>query len=62
MLGTLDGPFQIINRWKTYILHDLPTDHFNRHMDLVKSISPESLKELAGKYLDESLFYQLTVF
>ncbi|SDZ92188.1 Predicted Zn-dependent peptidase [Arachidicoccus rhizosphaerae] len=62
VLGTLDGPFQIINRWKSYILHDLPKDHFDRHMEVVKSVSAASLKELAGKYLDESLFYQLTVY
>lgn len=62
VLGSLDGPFQIINRWKSYIIHELPVDHFDRHMEVVKTIQPKALKELAEKYLDESLFYQLTVF
>lgn len=62
VLGSLDGPFQIINRWKSYILHDLPADHFGRQMEVIKTIRPEKLKELAEKYLDESKFYQLTVF
>lgn len=62
VLGSLDGPFQIINRWKSYILHDLPLDYFDRHMEVVKEIQPEALKALAEKYLDASLFYQLTVF
>lgn len=62
VLGSLDGPFQIINRWKSYIIHDLPVDHFDRHMEIVKAIQPKTLKELAEKYLEEALFYQLTVF
>ncbi|MFX8581904.1 hypothetical protein ABTM27_20835, partial [Acinetobacter baumannii] len=28
ILGDLDGPFQIISRWKTYILNDLSEDYF----------------------------------
>lgn len=62
VLGTLDGPFQIINRWKSYILHDLSADHFDKHMEVVKTIQPAALKALAEKYMDESKFYQLTVF
>ena len=62
VLGSLDGPFQIINRWKSYILHDLPKDHFDRHIQVVKNIQPETLRELARKYLDPEAFYQLTVF
>lgn len=62
VLGNLDGPFQIINRWKTYIIHDLPMDHFDRHMEVVKTIQPETLKALAEKYLEAPLFFQLTVF
>ena len=62
VLGSLDGPFQIINRWKSYILHDLPEDHFNRHIQVVKTITPETLRALAKKYLVAKEFYQLTVF
>lgn len=62
ILGSLDGPFHIIGRWKSYILHDLPADYFQQNITAIKSVQPEELRELARKYLTEDAFYQLTVF
>ncbi len=61
LLGDLDGPFQIINRWKNYILHGLGGDYFYKSLDIVKTITAEELQALANKYLQAESFYQLTV-
>ncbi|MEJ7823044.1 MAG: pitrilysin family protein, partial [Chitinophagaceae bacterium] len=50
-LGDLDGPFQIINRWKNLILNDLDENYFNDYINTIKNISAEEIKELANKYL-----------
>ena len=45
LLGDLDGPFQIIGRWKTYILNDLTEAYFYNTIQTVRSIEPaESFK------------------
>ncbi len=61
VLGDLDGPFQIINRWKTIILNGLPDDFFYRQMDRIKTVSAGELQELANKYLQPENFYELVV-
>ena len=50
ILGDLDGPFQIIGRWKNIILNHT-----------IKTISAEELKGLAEKYLIPEDFYELIV-
>ncbi len=62
LLGDLDGPFQIIGRWKTYILNGLTEEYFYNTIQTVRSIQPEQLKDLANKYLKEEDFYELVVF
>lgn len=62
ILGSLDGPFQIMNRWKSYVLNGLDEKFFYKSIDTIKNISAEELRELANKYLVEADFYQLTVF
>ena len=61
LLGHLDGPFQIINRWKLYILQDLKEDYFYKSLAIIKHITAEELQALANKYLQPEAFYQLTV-
>ncbi|MFX8727424.1 hypothetical protein ABTM60_19015, partial [Acinetobacter baumannii] len=39
ILGDLDGPFQIISRWKTYILNDLSEDYFYNSLQTIKTVS-----------------------
>jgi zinc protease len=61
LLGDIDGPFQIINRWKNYILHGLGEDYFYKTLDVIKSITAQELQALANKYLLPENFYELTV-
>ena len=61
ILGHIDGPFQIINRWKLYILQGLSEDYFYKSLQTIKNITTEELQELANKYLQPEQFYQLTV-
>lgn len=61
ILGDLDGPFQIISRWKTYIINNLTEDYFNKSIHTIKNITAEELQDLAIKYLQPESFYKLTV-
>lgn len=61
ILGDLDGPFQIIARWKNYILNNLDADYFNNSIATIKTITAEELQQMANKYFDPAAFYQLTV-
>ena len=61
LLGDLDGPFQIISRWKSYILNGFTADYFNSAIKTIKTVSAEELQELARKYLNPDEFFELTV-
>jgi zinc protease len=61
ILGDLDGPFHIINRWKNIILNGVGEDYFYRQMDVIKTVSAEELQQLANKYLLPENFYELVV-
>lgn len=60
-LGDLDGPFQIINRWKNLILNNLDENYFYDSMDTIKNLTAKELRELAGKYLLPEDFFELVV-
>lgn len=61
ILGDLDGPFQIIARWKNYILNNLTADYFYNSIQTIKTVTAEQLQEMANKYLNPEDFYELTV-
>jgi len=61
ILGDLDGPFQIIGRWKNIILNNLDEQYFYDSIKTIKTISAEELKALAEKYLQPDDFYELVV-
>lgn len=61
ILGQLDGPFQIIARWKNIILNDLDEKYFYDSIDTIKTVTPEELQQLARKYLVPEEFYELVV-
>lgn len=61
ILGDLDGPFQIIGRWKNYILNDLKEDYFHKTIHTIKNIGPDELQQLAQRYLRPEDFYELIV-
>lgn len=61
ILGDLDGPFQVIARWKNLVLNNLDESYFYRGIQIIKTISAEELQELANKYLKPDEFYELSV-
>lgn len=61
LLGDLDGPFQIMARWKNYILNNLDSQYFYHSLEIVRTITAEELQELARTYLQPSDFYELLV-
>jgi predicted Zn-dependent peptidase len=61
ILGDLDGPFHIINRWKTIILNGLPEDYFYTQINTIKKVTSKELQDLANKYLLPEKFYELVV-
>ena len=61
LLGDLDGPFQIIGRWKNYILNNVTEAYFYNSIETVKTITPQELQALANKYLQPEEFYELVV-
>jgi zinc protease len=61
ILGDLDGPFQIMGRWKNIILNGMNGDYFYDSVKTIKTITAEELRELAKKYLNPEDFYELIV-
>jgi predicted Zn-dependent peptidase len=60
-LADLDGPFQIINRWKNLIINDLDENYFYDYINTIKNISAEEIKELSNKYFNPEEFFELAV-
>ncbi len=61
ILGDLDGPFQIIARWKNIILNGLDENYFYNSLNTIRTVSAEELRELAVKYFEPETFYELVV-
>ncbi|WP_129022207.1 M16 family metallopeptidase [Edaphocola flava] len=61
ILGDLEGPFSIMQRWKNLILNDQTIDDFHRNISIYKGITVERIQELATEYLNPEQFYELIV-
>ena len=61
ILGDLDGPFQIIGRWKNYILNGTDDSYFYSAINNIKIVTAEELQALANKYLLPEYFYEMVV-
>lgn len=61
MLGDLDGPFSILHRWRTLIVNDLTEAHFNRNINIYKTITAAELQALAQKYYKPEDFLEVVV-
>lgn len=61
ILGDLDGPFQVIGRWKNLVLNNLDENYFNNSLHIIRTVSTQELQELANKYLQPDQFYELVV-
>jgi predicted Zn-dependent peptidase len=62
ILGDLDGPFQIMAKWKNIILNDLDESYFYDSVKAIKEITAEDLMQLSEKYLKPEQFYELVVY
>lgn len=62
ILGDLDGPFQIIAKWKNIILNNLGESYFYESMDAIRNVDAAELQQLANKYLQPEFFYELIVY
>lgn len=62
ILGDLDGPFQIMAKWKNIILNHLDEQYFYDSVNDIKAVSAERLMELANKYLHPEKFWELVVY
>ncbi len=60
-LGYIDGPFQVILRWKNLILNDLDENYFYDSIRTIKEITSEELQQLSNQYLHLRDFYELLV-
>lgn len=61
LLGDLDGPFQIMARWKNIVLNGLTEQYFYESINTIKSLSPKEIQDLSQKYLQPDDFYELVV-
>jgi predicted Zn-dependent peptidase len=61
LLGDLDGPFHILQRWRSLILNGQDENQFETNIRTYKSISAEELLALAQKYFQREAFYELAV-
>ena len=61
ILGDLDGPFSILQRWRTLILNGFTEEQFNNNIKIYKTITPAEIQALAQKYFVESEFYDVVV-
>lgn len=61
MLGDLDGPFSILQRWRTLIINGMTIENFNRNVNIYKKITAKELQTLAEQYYDRKDFYEVVV-
>lgn len=61
LLGDLDGPFSILQRWRTLILNGFTEDYFNNNIRIYKTVTAKELQALAHKYFDMKDFYEVVV-
>lgn len=65
MLGTflrsMDGPFQLAERFSSLIDFSLPESWYHQYLEKVKNIRPENVLSLAKKYLKPEDFTELVV-
>jgi len=61
LLGDLDGPFSILQRWRTIVLNGFSKDHFDTNVQTYKTVTASELQELANRYFKKDDFYEVVV-
>ena len=62
ILADLDGPFQIMSKWKNIILNKLDESYFYDSVNAIRQINQEEIMKLADRYLHPEKFYELVVY
>jgi zinc protease len=60
-LRSIDGPFELADKFKNIMLHGLRYDYYQNFLKTVRTISPAELQNLAQTYLQEDSLYELVV-
>ena len=60
-LKSIDGAFNLADRWKGIMFYNLGYDYYDRFINTVKTISSEELMKLANKYFQKESLYELVV-
>lgn len=61
LLADLDGPFSILQRWRTLILNGFTEDYFYNNINIYKTITAGQIQALAQKYYTPESFYEVVV-
>ncbi|MFA6151568.1 MAG: pitrilysin family protein [Chitinophagaceae bacterium] len=61
ILGDLDGPFSIMQRWRSLILNGFTIERFNENIKIYKNITADELLTLAQKYFNKNDFMEIVV-
>lgn len=61
LLGDLDGPFHILQRWRSLILNGQDESQFYTNIRTYKQITADELQALANKYFQREAFYEIAV-
>ena len=61
LLGALDGPFQLLARWKSLILNGFNEPKFQENIRIYKTVDAAQLQALAQKYYNREDFYEIVV-
>jgi zinc protease len=60
-LRSVDGPYSLADKFKAIWEFDLGYDYFENYFDAVKKVTPQEIKDLANKYLQEKDLIELIV-
>lgn len=60
VLKSIDGPFQVAGKWKSYLKYGLSMETHHALIHQIKTITPERLRELAQTYLQREDLKQVT--
>lgn len=61
ILGDLDGPFSIMQRWRSLILNGFTEERFNENINIYKNVSAAQLQQLAQQYFDQKDYTEIVV-
>ncbi|CAN5342857.1 pitrilysin family protein [soil metagenome] len=59
--NSLDGPFKVAGLYKGLYTYDLDIDYIYSLVEVINTITPERIQELANKYLDPTTMHEITV-